>query len=158
MLWDSCESAKEQVRSVLKYVDVLKISDEETNLLTDQKDPMDASKMLLENGIPLVVVTLGSEGALVRTKEGAFKVKGFKSNVVDTTGAGDSFWGGFLYQLIKSEKQPRDITLEEGKKFVQFANAVASLCVEKRGAIPAIPDIKDVEKRLEGSGNGGQEL
>lgn len=148
LLWSSKEKAREQMRSVLKYVNVLKISDEETDLLTDQKDASDASRILLESGIPLVVVTLGSEGALIRTKEGAFHVKGFKSNVVDTTGAGDSFWGGFLYQLIQSGRHPAEVTLEEGKEFVLFANAVASLCVEKRGALPAMPDLGEVKKRL----------
>lgn len=150
LLWDSREKAKEQMRSVLKYVDVLKISEEETDLLTDYQDPLDASKILIEKGISIVVVTLGSEGALIRTKESASLVKGFTSDVVDTTGAGDSFWGGFLFQLIQSGRQPKDITLKEGEKCVCFANAVASLCIEKRGAIPSMPTLENVKKRLIG--------
>lgn len=75
-------------------------------------------------------------------------VAGFQSQVADTTGAGDSFWGGFLYQLAKSGKVPAEVTLEEAKAFARFGNAVASLCVEKRGGIPAMPSMEQVEERL----------
>ena len=82
------------------------------------------------------------------TREGGARVPGFLSQVVDTTGAGDSFWGGFLYQLVKSQKDPAEVTLEEAKSFARFGNAVASLCVEKRGGIPAMPTMEQVEARL----------
>ena len=66
----------------------------------------------------------------------------------DTNGAGDSFWGGFLYKICSSEKQLDEITKDELIEFARFGNAVASLCVEKRGAIPAMPDLLQVEERL----------
>lgn len=147
-LWNTKEEAMEQMRSVIAYVDVMKISDEETNLLTPEAEPEKAAAWLVENGVPLVAVTLGSEGAYVCTREGGMKVAGFKSSVVDTTGAGDSFWGGFLYKLIQSGKKPADVTLTEAAEFARFGNAVASLCVEKRGGIPAIPMLEDVLNRL----------
>lgn len=77
-------------------------------------------------------------------------VPGFASKVADTTGAGDSFWGGFLYQIAQSGKRPGELTLAEAAQFARFGNAVASLCVEKRGAIPAMPDMDTVRARLEG--------
>ena len=67
---------------------------------------------------------------------------------VDTTGAGDSFWGGFLHKLLESNKTVEEITLEEAAEFARFGNAVASLCVEKRGAIPAMPTLEDVAGRI----------
>ena len=147
-LWNTKEEAIEQMRSVVSYVDVMKISDEETALLTPEAEPEKAAAWLVANGVPLVAVTLGSEGAYVCTKDGGRKVAGFKSQVADTTGAGDSFWGGFLYKLIESGKKTTDVTLEEAAEFARFGNAVASLCVEKRGGIPAIPQLKDVLERL----------
>lgn len=147
-LWESKEKAIEGMKSVLSFVDIMKISDEETELITGEPSQEKAAELIVKGGIPLVVVTLGGEGAYVCTKEGGKKVAGFKSNVVDTTGAGDSFWGGFLYKLIQSGKKPAEITLEEAVEFARFANAVASLCVEKRGGIPAIPSLSDVEERL----------
>lgn len=148
LLWKSRESAMKGMREVLPFVNIMKLSDEETSLLTDYEAPEDAAKALFQQGISLVAVTLGKEGAYVYTKEGGAKVPGFVSKVVDTTGAGDSFWGGFLYQLVKSGKQPAEVTLEEAKSFARFGNAVASLCVEKRGGIPAMPAMEQVEARL----------
>lgn len=150
LLWDSKEKAIEGMRSVLDYVDVMKLSDEETFLLTDIEEPQAAAKVLLDRGMSIVAVTLGADGAYICTKEGGAFVPGFASTVVDTTGAGDSFWGGFLYQLSKSGKRPEEISLEEAKAFARFGNAVASLCVEKRGGIPAIPTMEQVVKRLNG--------
>lgn len=150
LLWESKEKAVEGMRSVLDYVDVMKLSDEETLLLTGIEEPQAAAEALLNKGMSIVAVTLGADGAYICTKEGGAFVPGFISEVVDTTGAGDSFWGGFLYQLSKSGKRPEKVSLEEAKEFARFGNAVASLCVEKRGGIPAIPAMEQVLKRLNG--------
>ena len=147
-LWDSKEAAVEGMRSVVSYVDVMKISDEETALLTDIAEPEGAAKALVAQGVSVVAVTLGADGALVCTKEGSTVVPGFKANMVDTTGAGDSFWGGFLKCLLESGKRPEELTLDEVAAFAKYGNAVASLCVEKRGAIPAMPVVEEVEERL----------
>lgn len=148
-LWDSKERAIIEMRMVIPYVDVMKLSDEETVLLTDRKEPGEAADYLIQHGVPLVAVTLGAEGAYVATKEGGQIVPSFKSNAVDTTGAGDSFWGGFLYCLLENGKKPAEVTLQEAVEFARFGNAVASLCVEKRGGIPAIPKLEEVKKRLQ---------
>ena len=147
-LWESKEAAIEGMRSVVSHVDVMKISDEETALLTDIVEPEGAAKKLVEQGVPVVAVTLGSKGALVCTKEGSVIVPGFKANMVDTTGAGDSFWGGFLKCLLESGKRPDELTLDEVATFAKYGNAVASLCVEKRGAIPAMPTVEEIQERL----------
>lgn len=147
-LWDSKEAAIEGMRSVVSYADVMKISDEETALLTDIAEPEGAAKKLVDMGVSIVAVTLGSEGALVCTKEGSVVVPGYKADMVDTTGAGDSFWGGFLKCLLESEKRPEDVSLEETAGFAKYGNAVASLCVEKRGAIPAMPSVEEIKERL----------
>lgn len=147
-LWDSKEAAIEGMRSVVSYVDVMKISDEETALLTDIVDPEGAAKKLVDMGVSIVAVTLGADGALVCTKEGSAVVQGYKANMVDTTGAGDSFWGGFLKCLLESGKRAENVTLQETAEFAKYGNAVASLCVEKRGAIPAMPSVEEIEKRL----------
>ena len=149
LLWSGRDAAIAGMREVLPFVDVMKMSDEETALLTDIADPAKAAAKLVALGIPLVAVTLGAEGAYVCTKEGGEVVPGFSSRVVDTTGAGDSFWGGFLYSLAKCGKTPSKVTLKEAVSFARFANALASLCVEKRGGIPAMPSLDKVEERLQ---------
>lgn len=167
-LWESKEDAIREMRSVIPFVDVMKLSDEETELLTSIAKPEDAAFKLIDQGVSVVAVTLGADGALVATKEGCAKVEGYKANIVDTTGAGDSFWGGFLHKMLESDallqkevttKNSRNadsfdeitlatITLEEAVEFATFGNAVASICVERRGAIPAMPTLEEVNKRL----------
>ena len=94
-LWEKKEAAVEQMKSMIPYVDVMKVSDEELVLLTGNKDYSQAVKILLDIGPKLVAVTLGSEGVLLATKQRQEKLPGFKVKAIDTTGAGDSFWGGF---------------------------------------------------------------
>lgn len=148
LLWENKASAIAQMRSVIGLVDIMKISDEETELLTGKTEPKAAAKILIEQGVGVVVVTLGGDGALVQTKHGSIKVAGYKVQPIDTTGAGDSFWGGFVYCVVNAQKAMNEITMEELAKFVKFGNALASVCVEKRGGIPAMPTLEVVESRL----------
>ncbi len=148
-LWENVETAKEQMRSLLPLVDVMKLSDEETELLTDTETPQEAAQKLLCEGIKIVCVTLGKKGAYVATAEGGVVVAGIDLPAVDTTGAGDAFWGGFLYCLAKSNLKPGDVTLQQAEQFAYFGNATATLCVQKRGGIPAMPTLAEVEELIE---------
>lgn len=147
-LWNSVEEAKEQMRSMIPYADIMKISDEETALLTDHSDPKEAAQALLDAGVSCVVVTLGKDGALLKTSGVEIIEKGKERRVVDTTGAGDSFWGGILSRFAKDGIRPEELTGEKAREYVRFANAVAGLCVEKRGAIPAMPTLEQVLAEL----------
>ena len=82
------------------------------------------------------------------TKQIEVQEKGKARNVVDTTGAGDSFWGGLLSRLALNNVKPEDLTEEQAREYLKFANAVAGLCVEKRGAIPAMPTLEQVMNEL----------
>lgn len=148
LLWDSEEEAKKYMRSMIPYADIMKISDEETALLTDFADPHEAAEALLAQGVGCVVVTLGKDGALLKTKNIEVQEKGRECKVVDTTGAGDSFWGGLLYELAQNDERPETLTEENARIYVRFANAVAGICVERRGAIPAMPTLEEVLEQL----------
>ena len=147
-LWTSAEAASEQMRSIVPFMDLLKMSAEECPLMTDLDDPEEAAKALLDQGVSIVVVTLDADGAFVATKEGSRIVKSFRVDAVDTTGAGDSFWGGFLAAFCESGKNPDEVSLTDACAFTRFGNAVASLCVRTRGAIPAMPTLKAVKALL----------
>lgn len=144
LLWQSESDASEKMRSVLEYVDIMKLSDEETMLLTGETDLNKAAKRLLDKGIAVVAITLGEKGALIANREGIFEVNSKKVNAVDTTGAGDAFWGGFLYKVIESDKKPSELNIDELKIFTEFANSVAGICVQRRGAIPAMPSLEEI--------------
>lgn len=147
-LWKSEELAKKQMRSMVQYADLMKISEEETMLLTGESDYQKAAELLMQSGVKIVVVTLGKTGAYVQTRQGGQLVKGFQNKAVDATGAGDAFWGGFLFQFSRCEKASETITTEEAAKFADFGNAVASVCVQKHGAIPAMPDMAQTLEQL----------
>lgn len=148
LLWKDQEEAAFHMRSMIPYADVMKLSDEETFLLTGKEDPEEAADVLLAQGVSCVVVTLGKEGALLKTKNLSVRGKGKQREVVDTTGAGDSFWGGFLTCLIRDHADPKTLTKDQAEAYIKFANTVAGLCVEKRGAIPAMPTLEQVKSEL----------
>lgn len=151
-LWNSEAEAAERMQSVLHYADIVKISDEEVELITGKASPEAAAKHLFDMGISCAVVTLGSNGAYTAIKNASTLVPVPDVAVVDTTGAGDAFWGGFLYQLAVSGLRPNELSELQLHDFTEFANAVASLCVQKRGGIPAMPTISMVKEFLDQEG------
>ena len=143
-LWESPEAAAEQMRSIAGYMDLIKISAEECPLMTGETEPEAAAQALLAGGASVVCVTLDADGAYVAAKDGARVVPSFRVDAVDTTGAGDSFWGGFISAFLESGLEPAQVGIEQAAGFARFGNAVASLCVRKRGAIPAMPTREEV--------------
>ena len=143
-LWESEEIAVENMRSLVQYADVMKVSDEETVLLTGESDPVAAAKKLVSLGVKYAAVTLGEKGAVAATKDGVVECPAFPCKPVDTTGAGDAFWGAFLYRVLKSGTAFPRHNPDEINDFVKFANAAASICVEGRGAIPSMPGLEIV--------------
>ncbi|MFP4698212.1 MAG: carbohydrate kinase family protein [Eubacteriales bacterium] len=147
-LWPNEEEAIKGMQSMLSFVDIMKVSDEEIELITGEKDIEKAVQLLLNKGLSAVAVTLGSNGAYMSTKDVNVRVPGFNSKVVDTTGAGDAFWGGALTQFLRLSKKIKHLNEDDLQHMVRYGNAVASLCVEKRGGIPAIPYQDEVNRRL----------
>ena len=147
-LWSSEAEAAENMKSMIPYADVMKVSDEESLLLTGETTYEAAADKLLAMGPKLIAVTLGSEGVLMATKEKKERIKGFSVQSVDTTGAGDSFWGGTLSAYLSLEKPIESLTWEEIHHCAVCGNATAALCVQKRGGIPAIPTKEEVEQML----------
>lgn len=147
-LWESETQAKEYMLKGMEYADIMKISDNEIEFLFGDISYEDAAKKLVGQGIKLVFITLGSEGAIYANASGIGKVQGYKTKAVDATGAGDCFTASVIYQILQSGKDLDAITLEDLEKFTCFANAAASVCVEGKGGIPSMPSIAQVEQRL----------
>lgn len=143
-LWENEAAAMEGMRSILPYVDIIKISDEETALLTGVSDVEGASKVLVDAGIKGVIVTMGKNGACVRTRDGFVTSAALPVSAVDTTGAGDSFMGAFLWKLVQSGKRMDSVTATDAKEFADFANKVSGFCVQRRGAINAMPYLNQI--------------
>ncbi len=147
-LWGGEAEAVRFMRSLIATADIMKVSDEELPLLTGETDPEKAADVLLDQGVTIVAVTLGSNGAYIRVGSESRYVAGFRANAVDTTGAGDSFFGGFLYRFLSSDKALRAVGADDAADYARFGNATASLCVERRGGIPSMPKLAEVLERL----------
>ncbi len=146
-LWASEEAAKAGMRLGLPYADVIKVSEEEALLLTGKTEVPEAAESLHREGIELVCVTLGEKGAYYYSSKGQGYVPGFAGKVIDTTGAGDTFFGAVVHQLLEKGGLEH-VGTQELEKILRTANAAASLCIEGLGGIPSIPDREAVLKRL----------
>lgn len=144
-LWSSKEAAVTAMSSMIPYADFLKVSDEECELITGESDYEKAAKKLLKMGPSVVAVTLGKDGVLLAVNNQMERIPGFEVKAVDTTGAGDSFWGGFLSHYVSLQKESSKVSFAEWKRCALYGNATASLCVQKRGGIPAVPQKEEVE-------------
>jgi len=148
-LWADLNEAKEMIRIGLGFADVLKISEEELYFLTGTEDAEEGSMILYkEYGTKLMFITLGAKGCFFRFGDNTGHLPAYDVNTIDTTGAGDAFMGGILYQVIEKRKKLDEYTVEDIEKMVDFANAAGSLATTKRGAIPALPSLDDVNKLL----------
>ena len=121
-------------------VDIIKISDEDYRYLYGAQDFSEASKSWLNNGVKLVILTLGSDGAKVLYRDHEVFVQSNKVDVLDTIAAGDTFNAGFLLSLDKQGLLDRESLNSIGetqlKTALTFANKVASITVTKKGANP----------------------
>ncbi len=147
-LWQSEQKAAETIRSVLPFVDVIKLSGEEAGLVTPEKDPKAAGSYLTAHGIKAAFITLGKRGAYVFSREGGAYQPAVPGTAVDTNGAGDAFCSGVLFRIRRQNQRIEEIGLPALSEFARFGNAAASLCIEKRGAIPAMPSLREIRRRL----------
>ena len=137
----------EDLTEALKEVDVLTINDEEARQLSGEYSLVKAAKKIQEMGPKYLVIKKGEHGALLFNKEEVFFAPALPlEEVFDPTGAGDSFAGGFIGYLEKTQ----DTSFENMKRAVIHGSAMASFCVEKFGT-ERLKELKtnDVESRLQ---------
>lgn len=143
-LWKNQRTAVEEMKAVISLADVMKVSDEESLLLTGMTSYEKAADELLAMGLKLVAITLGNQGVLVAREGKKEIVEAFQVESVDTTGAGDSFWGGFLSCFLSFNQSVDQMEWKNIKKCAITGNAVAALCVQRRGGIPSVPSKETV--------------
>ena len=135
-----------QMQEGVKLADLLKVSEEEMQLITNESDLARGSQALLEMGPSLVLVSLGAKGAYYRNAVGAGHLPTYDVPTVDTTGAGDAFMGAIHYQLRrKAAEDLRTLPAFELEEIVRFGNAAGSLTTTKGGAIPAMPSMVEIQ-------------
>jgi ribokinase len=124
------------LRSIIKRSFVVMPNEKELKMLTG-KDLEEGADMLLKEGAKMVTVKLGEKGCYVTDDKESHIIKPYRTEVIDTTGAGDAFCAGFLYGLIKNKN-----LYECGK----LGNFVASRCIMKVGARAGLPTLLDLKQ------------
>lgn len=139
--------AMDDLRRVLENVDVLTINDEEARQLSGEHSLVHAARAIHKMGPKYLIIKKGEHGALLFHRGRIFFAPALPlAEVIDPTGAGDTFAGGFMGYIAKTG----DISFENMKRAVVFGSAMASFCVEKfgierlKGLTPAM-----IENRVE---------
>ncbi len=145
LMWNDDQAAcAAAVMEILPYVDVLKISDEEADMLGGEEN---IPALMAKMDIALVIETLGSKGARYYWNGQIGEVPTMKANCVDTCGAGDAFWGGFLTYLMKAGVSgPADLNERLLRTAMEHGNIAGWLCVQTKGAIESLPTAEAVER------------
>lgn len=122
--------AMDDLKRVLKMVDVLCINDEEARQLSDQYSLRIAAKMIMAMGPKTLIIKKGEHGALLFQEDKMFYCPALPlEEVFDPTGAGDTFVGGFIGYLAQKD----DVSFESMRQAIVYGSAMASFCVEKFG-------------------------
>lgn len=143
-LWGSLEDARKEIEYGMTKCDVLKISDNEVEFLFDTTDYDKGAALIREKyNIPLVLITMGKDGSRAYYKDMRVEVAPFlQENTIETTGAGDTFCASSLNYVL--EHGLEDLTEENLKELLTFANAAASLITTRKGALRVMPSKEEV--------------
>lgn len=124
------ETALDDLKAVLKKVDVLLLNDAEARQLSNEVSLVKAAKVIMNMGPQFLVIKKGEHGALLFHENHVFYAPALPlEDVFDPTGAGDTFAGGFIGHLART----KDISFENMKTAIIVGSAMASFCVEKFG-------------------------
>lgn len=137
-LWGSPESCQAAIREFLPYADLVKLSDDEVEFCTGYKTEREAAELLFSQGCRLLLVTRGAGGAAVYTPNASAETKALPVTVADTTGAGDSFIGSFLYQLTRdgvTVETLADIPQKKLADYLTFSSECSAYTVQHKGAV-----------------------
>ncbi len=176
-LWPSLEQARQAILEGMRWAGMVKVSDEELAFITGIEcgggggadaggcgsaangaadTAADGAVQALLTQFPnlrMVALTSGPEGSTLYTRDQAIRVPGFRVEAVDTTGAGDGFLAGLLFQMnrqIEGGEAGGAFGWNKPDRFwaeaARFGNAVGAMVVTKRGGIPSMPEMAAVER------------
>lgn len=140
-------SKKDALMQVVKRIDILFLNESEARQLTGEYNLITAGRKLLEEGVKYVVIKLGSNGAMLVSKKGMAQLPPYiLEHVHDTTGAGDTFGGGFTGYLASLDKWDN---LNAIKRAMMIGNVMASFTIESF-SVDRLANLtkKDINKRL----------
>jgi sugar/nucleoside kinase (ribokinase family) len=137
------ESKPKELQKTLKAMDVVIVNDSEARLLTREPNLIKGAKRIIEMGPKVVIIKKGEHGAILVTEDTIFSAPAYPlETIFDPTGAGDSFAGGFVGWLAKTD----DLSADNLKRAVIYGSTMASFCVEQF-SVDGLLDITHLEVR-----------
>jgi sugar/nucleoside kinase (ribokinase family) len=122
------ETKPKELMKTMKFMDVIIVNDSEARLLTNEPNLIKAAKKIIKMGPRIIIIKKGEHGAMLVTEDTIFSAPAFPlETIFDPTGAGDSFAGGFIGWLARTD----DMSTENLKRAVVYGSTLASFCVEK---------------------------
>lgn len=134
-LWESEEKAVKQMTRLVHYADIVKLSVEELDMVSGGK----GAEYLLSQGASLILVTDGGNGSELYFKGQRKHIPAEKAATVDTTGAGDIFFGTFISEYIKNGAGLGEMSFDDAVSYAERAAHIAAKSTERYGAIASIP-------------------
>jgi fructokinase len=147
-LFENHHDYHEVIKTYITYSDLLKVSDDELYFITQKNDEQEAIDFLFSLGIKYLVITRGKDGVTYIDTHRTLNHSAYQVNVMDTTGAGDSWIGTFLSRIAYYENI-ESISDDALLEILGYANAAAALTTSKQGAIHALPDTHDIKTFME---------
>lgn len=148
-LWKDMEEAKEQTAYGLSVCDILKISDNEIQWFSGKEDYTEGIRMLQQTyQIPLILLSMGRDGSRAYYKNMLVEVPAFlQKNTIETTGAGDTFGACCLHYILQHGLM--ELTEQQLKDMLTFANAAASIITTRKGALRVMPSLEEIQNYFE---------
>ncbi|MGI6580321.1 MAG: carbohydrate kinase family protein [Saccharofermentanales bacterium] len=140
-LWDyDAEACAKALQNVLPYVDLLKVSEEEVPMIG-----MPIQEALDHYNITAIIETLGADGSQCHLKNKILRQEGIKTQVKDTTGAGDAFWGAFLAEILRAGKlNVKELVETDFVNALKMGAVSGYYCVQQKGAIESLPTYAEI--------------
>lgn len=148
-LWKDMEEAKEQTAYGLSVCDILKISDNEIQWFSGKEDYTEGIRMLQQTyQIPLILLSMGRDGSRAYYKNMIVEIPAFlQKNTIETTGAGDTFGACCLHYILQYGLM--ELTEQQLKDMLTFANAAASIITTRKGALRVMPSLEEIQNYFE---------
>lgn len=146
-LWPDPWTAHDVIFSQFQHCHLAKVSSEEWVTATGHTELAPGISAILDQGVELLVISRGEKGALATNGRYQIEVPAYPVNVVETTGAGDGFMAAMIARLLPERRKAGSLAKVD-KQIVEdalrYASAVGALTCTKRGAIPALPTLAEV--------------
>lgn len=145
-LWHSSEEAINYIKTGLTLCDIAKFSDEEVYFLYGNGDITEKARLIFADAphLKILLITCGAQGSYAFCGDVKAYAPSFSVKVVDTTGAGDCFVGASLSWIFNHKLCLGGYTSDELTDLLIYGNTVASLSIQKHGAIAAMPSLEEI--------------